>query len=154
MKRLYLAAVAYAGLGLASGLFYREVTKASDFAGNTQLAVAHTHLLALGFLVMLLALALDTTLKISATRAFSWFFATYNAGLILTAAVMVWHGMLQINGQDDISPAVPGLAGLGHILLTVGIICLIGALRRPVREAIDHRAIEEDITRATQQVKG
>jgi len=154
MKKLYLAAVAYAGLGLASGLFYREVTKANDFTGNTQLAVVHTHLLALGFLVMLIALALDATLKISATRSFAWFVTTYNAGLVLTAAVMSWHGILQINGETDISPAIPGLAGLGHILLTVGIICLLGALRRPVREAIDRRALDGDIGRVAQQVQG
>lgn len=59
MRRLYLAAIAYATLGLAGGLFYREITHARDFTGNTQLAVVHTHLLALGLLVMLIVLALD-----------------------------------------------------------------------------------------------
>lgn len=68
MRRLYLAAIAYATPGLAGGLFYREITHARDFTGNTQLAVVHTHLLALGLLVMLIVLALIFTIGPSGSR--------------------------------------------------------------------------------------
>ena len=139
MRKLYVAAAVYAGLGLAAGLFYREYTKAEGFDGSTQLAVAHTHLLALGFMVMLIVLALDAALKISGSRSFSWFFATYNAGLLITAGVMVWHGMLQVQGETEVSAAVPGIAGVGHILLTVGLVSLLVSLRRPVRRAVERR---------------
>lgn len=135
MRRLYLAAISYAGLGLAGGLLYREVTKAFDFEGPTQLAVVHTHLLALGLLMMLIVLALDAALGISGSRSFSWFFTTYNAGLIITAATLTWHGLLQITGQPA-GPAVAGIAGLGHILLTIGIGCLLFALRRPLNNRL------------------
>lgn len=141
MKKLYTASIVYLVLGLAAGLFYREYTKAQDFTGPTQLAVTHTHLLTLGFMVMLIVLALDAVLQISGTRSFTWFFATYNAGLVIAVGVMVWHGMLQVQGQTDISAAIPGIAGIGHILLTVGLASLLVALRRPVREAIAHRAV-------------
>ena len=141
MKKLYVASIVYLVLGLASGLFYREYTKSLDFTGSTQLAVTHTHVLTLGFMVMLIVLALDAVLKISGTRSFSWFFATYNAGLVVTVGVMVWHGMLQVQGQTDVSAAIPGIAGIGHILLTVGLTSLLVALRRPVREAIARRTV-------------
>ncbi|MEN5073732.1 DUF2871 domain-containing protein [Isoptericola cucumis] len=139
MKKLYVAAAVYATLGLLAGLFYRTYTVAQDFTGSTQLAVTHTHLLALGFMVMLIVLALDATLKISGSRSFSWFFATYNAGLLLTVGVMVWHGMLQVQGETEVSGAVPGIAGLGHILLTVGMVALLVSLRVPVRDAVARR---------------
>lgn len=132
MRRLYLAAIVYAALGLAGGLFYREITHFQDFTGDTQLAVVHTHLLALGMLVMLIVLALDLTLGISGSRSFSWFFTTYNAGLAITAGALVWHGLLQVFGQEA-GAAIAGVAGLGHILLTIGIGCLLFSLNRPLR---------------------
>ncbi len=135
MRRLHLAAITYAILGLAGGLFYREITRARGFTGDTQLAVLHTHLLALGLLMMLIVLALDATLGIGSGRAFSWFFTTYNAGLLITATALTWHGLLQIDGQDA-GPAIAGIAGLGHILLTIGITCLLVAINRPVRDRI------------------
>ncbi|MDR3079562.1 MAG: DUF2871 domain-containing protein, partial [Streptomyces sp.] len=50
MRKSYYAAHVYMITGVVSGLFYREFTKAKDFTGETQLAVIHTHLLALGML--------------------------------------------------------------------------------------------------------
>lgn len=132
MRRLYLAAIAYAALGLAGGLGYREITHARDFTGYTQLAVLHTHLLALGMLFMLIVLALDATLGISGSRSFSWFFTTYNAGLVITAGALVWHGLLQVFGQEA-GAAIAGIAGLGHILLTIGIACLLVSINKPLR---------------------
>ena len=54
MKSLYWASIFYLVLGLGAGVFYREFTRANDFpAGEfTQLSVAHTHLLALGFMTV------------------------------------------------------------------------------------------------------
>lgn len=136
MRRLYLAAIAYAGLGLAGGLFYRELTHATGFTGHTQLAVVHTHLLALGMLLMLIVLALDAALGLSGSRSFSWFFTSYNAGLLITTGALTWHGILQVFGQQG-GAAIAGIAGLGHILLTVGIVCLLVSLRAPLRNRLD-----------------
>lgn len=138
MTKLYRATIAYAVLGLLAGLFSRGFTQARDFTGATQLTVVHTHLLALGFLLMLIVLLLDAVLSISASRAFTWFFWTYNAGLLLTVGVMVWHGILQVEGAT-VSPAVSGIAGLGHIVITVGIVSLLVALAGPVRRAVERR---------------
>lgn len=144
MRKLFAAAAIYAGLGLAAGLFYREYTKLYDFTGQTQLSVMHTHLLALGMLFMLIALALDAVLHIEGSRSFSWFFTTYNAGMVLTVALMGVHGVLQVNGVNDVSAAIPGLAGLGHILLTIGIVCFLISLSRPLREFTARREAARD----------
>ena len=61
MKRLLNASFIYMLAGVASGLFYREFTKLNDFPEGqfTQLGLAHTHLLTLGFIVLLIVLALE-----------------------------------------------------------------------------------------------
>lgn len=127
MKKLYYAALSYAVLGLVSGLFFREYTKAHDFDGVTQLAVLHTHLLALGMLAMLLVLALEKLFMLSKTKWFNLFFWHYNGGLLLTVVMMVVIGVRDVAGQAS-TPMLDGIAGLGHIILTAGIVFLFVAL--------------------------
>ncbi|HWU29077.1 MAG TPA: DUF2871 domain-containing protein [Microbacterium sp.] len=134
MKRLVNAAFAYMLAGVASGLFYREFTKANDFtdATFTQLSVVHTHLLILGFVMLLIVLVLEKVFAISRSpRLFSWFLWLYNAGVIVTAGMMTWHGILTVLGQES-SAMIAGIAGLGHILITAGLIVFFIALRRAV----------------------
>ncbi len=131
MKKLYFASLTYMVAGVASGLFYREFTKASDFTGESQLSVVHTHLLALGMLFFLAVLALDKLFSLSGLRTFTVFFWTYNAGLALTAAMMVLSGILTVQGNTP-SAALAGISGLGHIALTTGLILLLITLGRRV----------------------
>lgn len=130
MNRLFAAASLYLVLGLGAGLFYREFTKTNEFpAGeNTQLAIAHTHLLALGFLVLLIVLALEKVFTLSASPLFAWFFWVYNAGVLLSSAMMVWHGSLTVLGEEA-GGMIAGIAGLGHIITTAGFVLLMLALR-------------------------
>lgn len=132
MKKLYRSAVLYTVLGLLAGLFHRELTKAQDFAGDTQLSVLHTHLLTLGTLFFLIVIALEKVLHLSSGRFFNAFFWTYNAGLVLTTGIMTAHGTLTVLGRTA-GPAISGPAGLGHILLTLALVffflCLRGRLR-------------------------
>src|SRR5699024_5877344 len=121
---LFRACLAYMVVGVASGLFYREFTKANDFAEGqfTQLGVVHTHLLTLGFIVLLIVLVLEKVFVLShSPKLFTWFFWLYNAGVVLTAAMMVWHGSLTVLGRESTS-MIAGIAGLGHIFLTVAMI--------------------------------
>ncbi|SEG97907.1 Protein of unknown function [Saccharopolyspora kobensis] len=129
MKKVYWAALSYMVLGLAAGLYYRELTKAQEFTGDTQLAVAHTHLLALGMLFFLVVLALDKAFGLAGDRLFTLFFWFYNSGLALTAAMMLVHGTMTVFGAES-SAAISGIAGLGHILITVGLVHLFLALRK------------------------
>ncbi|MGD2204935.1 DUF2871 domain-containing protein [uncultured Microbacterium sp.] len=131
MRRLFSAAFAYMLVGVASGLFYREFTKMNDFPEGeaTQLGLVHTHLLTLGFVVLLIVLLLEKAFALSESRLFSWFFWLYNAGLVLTSAMMVWHGCLTVLGQES-SSMIAGIAGMGHILLSAGMVLLFLALRK------------------------
>ena len=133
MRKLYLAAFAYLLVGVASGLYFRELTKLTGWPEGepTQLGVAHTHLLTLGFIVMLIVLVLDKVFALSGRRLFTWFFWVYNAGVVLTSGMLVLHGSLTVLGIES-SKAIAGIAGTGHILVTAGLILLLLALRKPV----------------------
>ena len=134
MKKLFYASFAYMLVGIASGLFYREFTKLNDFPEGqfTQLGLAHTHLLTLGFIVLLIVLALEKVFTISSSKKlFDWFFGLYNAGVILTSAMLIVHGSLTVLGQESNS-MIAGIAGLGHMLITAGMIVFFLALRRAV----------------------
>ena len=137
MNRLMNTAFAYMVLGLASGLFYREYTKATGALGlDTQLSTLHTHFLALGMLVFLVVLALDVVFSLTGRRSFTVFYWTYNIGLLVTVALQAVRGILTLDGQDPAttSAAIPGIAGLGHMILTVGLVALFVALRAGIKE--------------------
>ncbi len=134
MKRLLNASFVYMLVGVASGLFYREFTKLNDFPEDqfTQLGLAHTHLLTLGFIVLLIILALEKVFIISRSpKLFAWFFWLYNAGVILTSAMLIWHGSLTVLGLDS-NAMIAGIAGLGHIAITAGMLIFFTALHRAV----------------------
>lgn len=152
MNRLLRTAFAYMLLGVLSGLFYREYTKAVDAVGaDTQLSTLHTHLLALGMLVFLIVLGLDALFSLAGLRSFSVFYWTYNIGLLLTVVMQAVRGMLTLDGQDPAttSAAIPGIAGLGHILLTVGLVALFVALKAALA---DRAALQEDAARQDRAV--
>ncbi|MFE3757714.1 DUF2871 domain-containing protein [Nocardia tengchongensis] len=134
MKKAYFAAAVYTLAGLGLGFYHREFTKAHEFTGPTQLTATHTHVLALGTLFFLIVIALDKQFAFSGTRLFSGFFWTYNLGLVLTVAMMVVHGSLTVLGHAA-GPAISGVAGLGHIVLTVGFALFFGCLYGPVIHA-------------------
>ena len=83
MKQLYCAVVLYTVLGLVAGLFYRDFTKAHNFTGKTELAVTHTHLLALGTLFFLIVIGLEKQFTLSSGGLYRWFFWTYNVGVLI-----------------------------------------------------------------------
>ncbi|MFF8864435.1 DUF2871 domain-containing protein [Streptomyces sp. NPDC015139] len=131
MRKILNTAHIYMIVGLISGLYYREITKAEDFTGDTQLAVVHTHVLALGMLFFLIVLALEKLFALTALPLFRWFFWTYNAGLVLTVGTMTLHGTLTVLGRSS-GAATAGVAGLGHILLTVGLVLLFITLGKRI----------------------
>lgn len=136
MLRLLYTSFAFAIIGVLSGFYYRELTKANDFTDRsaTQLPLVHTHFLVLGFLVLLVVMVLERVLRLSgaAPRLFGWFFWIWTAGVAVTGGMMAVKGTLVVQGADASSPALSGIAGLGHILLTAGFVLLFLALRRAV----------------------
>ncbi|MFB9775460.1 DUF2871 family protein [Brevibacterium otitidis] len=80
-------------------------------------------------MMFLIFLALEKVFAIShSPKLFSSFFWLYNAGVLTTVAMMVWHGSLTVLGRE--SNAM--IAGIRHILITAGLIVFIIALRRAV----------------------
>ena len=123
MKKLYYSAFFYAVLGLIAGVSYREITKHSDFSGDTVLVALHTHILVLGFFFFLIALILSKLFHVHEAKSFGIWFIVYNIGLIITIGAMATRGMLQINGTDI--SFLPHIAGLGHTILGAGMIWLL-----------------------------
>lgn len=142
MKKLLYASFIYMVLGVSAGLFYREFTKMNDFPEGqfTQLGVAHTHLLTLGFIILLIVLALEKVFALSQSKLFNWFFWTYNVGVVLTSAMLIWHGSLTVLGQES-SAMISGIAGLGHIFITIGMIFLFFVCRRAVLASVKDRVV-------------
>jgi len=148
-RLLFIAAAAYLALGAGAGLFYRETTKHSGLpAGQPlQLGVLHTHLLTLGFLAMLLVLVLDRIVGLGGRRLFLVFFWVYNAGLLLTAAMMAIHGSIEVSGGMP-TAAIAGIAGMGHIVLTAGLVVLVVIVGQAVwpraARAVEAVAVSDD----------
>lgn len=133
---LFRSAAAWAAVGLAGGLAYREATRATEFTGVTQLSLVHTHALALGTTMLLLTLALERLFTLSADRRLGWFVWAWNVGLFLSVGGLALKGGLQVAGAAAAtSPALAGISGTGHIVLTVGFVLLFlvlgGRIRRP-----------------------
>ena len=139
MMRLMYTAFVFGITGVLSGLYYRELTKASDVADRSasQLPLVHTHLLVLGFVFLLIVLALERLFAISAAapRAFTWFYWMWTTGVAVTGGMMLVKGTLVVLGKDASSAAFAGIAGLGHISLTAAVIVLFVALRAALKAA-------------------
>lgn len=129
---------AFLVLGLAAGVFYREFTKFFGFTGKTTLSLSHTHLLVLGFILMLLfALLWRNAVAMEKTRRP---FILYLTGLTWTVAAFMVRGIYTITaeGQTLINDAaLSGMAGLGHILLGVGLVWLMVRVSRTSLAMLD-----------------
>jgi len=138
--RKYLnIALAYAIAGMVGGVFYREFTKWNDFTGATALGVVHAHLFILGMLVFIVIALFARSGGLEETRTFRAFMLTYNAGLVLTVAMLVVRGVVQVLGialATGADAAISGIAGCGHMALGAGMILLIVSLKK--QEGLRH----------------
>ena len=132
MRRLLYAFLVYMIIGLVSGFYYRELTKAHDFTGDTQLALVHTHTLILGMFMFLLLLPLEKVFKLSSFYLFNWFFIVYHLGVIVTIGMMTYKGTLQVIGAKYSPEALAGFAGIGHTGMLAGLLLLFFLLRQAI----------------------
>ena len=133
MKKYVNFSFFYAILGLCGGVFYREFTKLYDYVDlRTQLAFLHVHLLVLGMVMFLILAIFEKLLHISQSKKIKAFLITYNLGVLWTVTVMIVRGVMQVVGFDG-GAAVSGIAGLGHIILTVGIVLLFLILKERIK---------------------
>ncbi len=109
MRRLLYSFLFYMVIGLLSGFYYRELTKAHDFVGDTQLSLVHTHTLILGMFMFLLLLPLEKVFKLSSYYLFNWFFFVYHLGVLITISMMTVKGTFQVIGKKIFTRNVCGI---------------------------------------------
>ena len=132
MKRYANAALAYALLAMAGGVFYREFTKFNGFTGKTTLSVVHTHYFLLGMVFFLLLLLLEKSLRFSGEKT-GRTIALSHVGLNVTAAALVARGAAQALSlplSRGLDASISGVGGIGHLLLGVSLVLLLLRIRK------------------------
>ena len=133
IKRYFNAAIVYASLALACGVFYREFTKYMEFTGKTNLAFLHTHYFILGMFFFLALALLERAFAFSAQKGIKGWATVYHFGLNITTACLFLRGLAQTT-EMVLSPALngslSGISGIGHSLLGASILALLILVRR------------------------
>lgn len=134
MKRYFNSALLYAVLAMVGGVFYREFTKFSGYTAKTTLSVIHTHYFMLGMVFFLLLLLLEKSFGFTGAKT-GRALVVYHTGLNLTALLLAVRGVVQVRGMElsrGLDAAISGMAGIGHILLGVGLILVLLQVGRSV----------------------
>ena len=134
MKKLINTSFAYAILAMIGGVFFREFTKFNDFTGQTSLSFFHLHLFALGMIFFLIVALCVKQFAIEKSKLLNWFYGLYNIGLLVTIGTFLLRGITQVKGIDLTSGLDAAIAGLGHMLLGIGIILFFITLKRANKE--------------------
>lgn len=133
MKKYFNAAIVYASLALAGGVFYREFTKYTAFTGKTNLAFLHTHYFMLGMFFFLALALLERAFAFSAQKGIKTWITLYHVGLNITTMCLFLRGLAQATEMTlstALSGSLSGVAGIGHILLGTSMIALLILIRR------------------------
>ena len=131
MKKYFYSSFTYLILGLLAGVFYRELTRMSDFTGETVLRGVHTHILVLGFIFFLVVLLLDKNFGLSKLKGAKAWFITYHVGLITTIATMMARGVAEVKGFDI--AGLSHMAGVTHTLLGITLIWFMVLLGKTIK---------------------
>lgn len=136
-KKYFNLALIYATAAMIGGVFYREFIKWNGFTGATALGKVHTHLFILGMFVFLLVALFSQSMDLEKQKTFRTFMKIYNIGLPILSIMMVVRGVIQVL-EFDISSransAISGVAGAGHVLVGIGIVLLLLALKKSAKE--------------------
>ena len=133
MKKYLNYSLSYGVMGLICGVYFREFTKIMGFTGVTTLSKAHPHLLMLGTVLFLIVALFSERLSMETDKTFNLFMRMYNIGLPLTVLMMLIRGTLEVIGaplSKGLDASISGIAGIGHILLGLGIILFIFSLKK------------------------
>ena len=133
MKKYLNYSLSYGVMGLICGVYFREFTKIMGFTGVTTLSKAHPHLLMLGTVLFLIVALFSERLSLETDKTFKLFMGIHNIGLPLTVLMMLIRGTLEVIGaplSKGLDASISGIAGIGHILLGLGIILFIFSLKK------------------------
>ena len=134
MKRYMNATLLYAIFAMIGGVFYREFTRFHGFAAKTTLSVVHTHYFLLGVVFFLLLLLLEKNFSFTNPKT-RYLLTMYHIGLNLTAVMLAVRGVVQVmsvSPSPGMNAAISGIAGIGHILLGIGLVLLLLQIKRSV----------------------
>lgn len=133
LKRYANLALIYAAAAMIFGVFYREFTKFSHFGGKTNLSVMHTHYFLLGMFFFLILMLLEKAFSFSEGKGIRLILTVYQAGLNITGLGFLMRGLTQVRGTElsaGMDASISGIAGIGHILMSAGIIFLLLQIRK------------------------
>lgn len=133
MNRYIKTSIYYAILGLVAGVFYREFTNFNGLDGGTSLAFIHVHTLILGMIFFLILSLFEDKFHMSTFKRFKIFNIFYNVGLITTIGIFLVRGITEVlesNISRGLDKALSGIAGLGHISLSIGLITMLLILNK------------------------
>lgn len=137
MKKYMNLALLYAILAMVGGVFYREFTKFNGFSGRTALDLVHTHYFILGMVFFLLLVLLEKSFSFTGAKT-PRPLLIYNIGLNLTLVMLLVRGVTQVLAcqlSKAMDAAISGIAGLGHLLLAIGLVMLILQVKQAVLAA-------------------
>lgn len=133
MKKSLNYALCYAVLAMIGGVFYREFTKFNHFEGETALSKVHAHFFMLGMMMYIVIALFSRNYDLYSEKTFKVFRAVYNIGVPLTGIMLGVRGVFEVLGTElskGVDAAVSGIAGIGHILVGVGIVLLLVSLKK------------------------
>lgn len=121
-------AIAYLFLGILAGAVYRELGKI--YPVQIKMALVHTHLIILGFIVPTIFYLAVKNLNLS-DKKIENLFSIYNFGIYFSFTTMFLHGLIDsYNISNLVRIAMISISGIGHILISLAVILVsIKALR-------------------------
>jgi hypothetical protein len=128
MRQYLNAALSYALLGLASGVFNREFAKILGFSGSTRLSLMHVHYLSLGLFFFLLLLVLEKQFEWSSLPKSKGVVMAYHVGLNVTGLGFFVRGVLEVLElpiSKGLNASIAGVSGVGHILIAVSLVLIL-----------------------------
>ncbi|KPI88400.1 hypothetical protein ABL78_2519 [Leptomonas seymouri] len=135
MEKLARASMGYTIFGLASGVYWRELTRYFGYVSNgaSQLRVMHTHCFSLGTFFFLFVLLLEKNFGLSKQKDYKKFYISYNIGVGITLTMILVHGTLTVVDKDPKSRIISWAAGVGHMITAVGFYYFYKVLLNAVR---------------------
>lgn len=130
-KTILKASMWYFIFAMIIGVFYREVTKFTNFTGKTTLSVVHAHGVVLGTILFLILFVLSVSKNFGQGSLFSKFFKTYNIALPFMLIMLIVRGVTQVFNvviTFTQSAIISGLSGLSHIIMLIAFIMLFRCL--------------------------
>ena len=130
-KTILKASMWYFIFAIIFGVFYREVTKFTNFTGKTTLSVVHAHGVVLGTILFLILFVLSVSKNFGQGSLFSKFFKTYNIALPFMLIMLIVRGATQVFNvviTSTQSAIISGLSGLSHIIMLIAFIMLFRCL--------------------------